>query len=457
MTKTLDKKKWSHFTDKHFLESLVENRENLLLVGPPKTGKSELVRELFDPKSTLRINCLIFDNLVKLTSDICEKITKWKKPENLRPNSTFAQLIQWLILQKELPVFTDNSRVDLNKTTLIFENAHTLLDISYEQCSDFFKVYSRFVEELSNLLDIQTIVISRSEMPLDYFKVCLPYPTNAKLQEFVSHKFDQKWEKLPLDICKPFIAKIKPSFVTTILEFEIIVHDFDSFDLLSNKIFSQLKRAMRGQNKVHLVSQAKLFLKDYPSVQTLLSVFFFNIKAIYYSNKELREMTQNFADADKNIKDYGIFNSISHMQKKMLESMPTVACYILLACYIASSIPQSKDHTVLGICKAKCIGKKSNWQKQIKHKAFSTVRAVSIVEVLMENSSEREMLNEHQLLYHSTEFYMIFDFFERISWIKESGIGQIPKSYKFTCDPSFVSVLIRKLGLDQTEYFFHGN
>lgn len=464
MNKSLDSKKWSHFKDKHFLENLIFNRENILIIGPPKAGKSELIRDLFDPNTAIRINCLIFDNIAKLTADFCEKIIKSRMSKNNKINSTFAHLILWLSSQKEETMTSNVMQNESKLLTVIFENAHTLLDIGYDNCSDFFKVYSRFIEEVNNIIDIQTIIISRSEIPVDYFKICIPYPNYSKLAEFVGQKFDERAEKMPADDLKPKILKMRQSFITTILEFEIIAHDFDSFDLLTEKIFSQVKRGLKesastnSSSKNHqFVSQNDHSIKSINGLENLISVFFFNIKAIYYSNKELREMAINFSDKSVQNQSYTIFNSVSHTNKKMLESMPNVACYIILACYIASIIPQSKDHTVLGIVKGKSGGKKNSWLKNIKSKAFCITRAISIVEILMENSKERENINEHQLIYHSTEFYMIFDFLERIKWIKETGIGQIPKYYKFICDPGFISDLLSKLGLDRSEYFFHGN
>lgn len=456
MVAKLNPKKWSHFKDREFLESLADSRENLLLIGPPKSGKTELIRDLFGFQDTIRINCLIFDNFAKLTADLCEKLSKHRKINVSKPPTTFAHLLLYIAQSKDEA--GDFGLIgDQKAVTVVFENAHILLELSYDSCSDFFKVYSRFVDEISLAVDIHTMIVSKCEMPVEYFKIALPYPNKEKLMEFVSQKYDEKCDKITYQEFGGILRLIRQNFIITVLEFEIIVHDFDSFDLLTSKIFSHLKRDLKGSQRHYLETQAQLSLKNFPCTSTLIKVFFFNIKAIYYSNKELREMAKHFDETDKGQQNYGIFNSIAHMHTKMLESMPIIACYILLGCYIASSIPQSKDHTVLGVCKSKTTNRKEVWQKQLKHKAFSISRAISIVEVLMENSRDRQNINEQAMLYHSTEFYMIFDFFERIGWLKESGVGQIPKYYKFICDPSFISVLIKKLGLEQSEFFFHGN
>ena len=78
MKPIFDPKRWSHFQDRDFLCSLVENYENVLIVGPPKAGKSELIRDMFSNDSTVRINCLGFENFSRLQSELCEKIVKFK-------------------------------------------------------------------------------------------------------------------------------------------------------------------------------------------------------------------------------------------------------------------------------------------------------------------------------------------------------------------------------------------
>jgi hypothetical protein len=88
-------------------------------------------------------------------------------------------------------------------------------------------------------------------------------------------------------------------------------------------------------------------------------------------------------------------------------------------------------------------------------KLFTIARAIWIIEALIQNQSEREPVNDLALEYHSNEFFLCFDFFERLNWIKSVPLSQGVRRFKFTCEQQFVEKLLDKLGFERKEFIVY--
>lgn len=55
----LNGKKWSHFEDRCFYENLLQDGESIAIIGPPRSGKTELVSDTMALIKSIKINCLM--------------------------------------------------------------------------------------------------------------------------------------------------------------------------------------------------------------------------------------------------------------------------------------------------------------------------------------------------------------------------------------------------------------
>ena len=150
-------------------------------------------------------------------------------------------------------------------------------------------------------------------------------------------------------------------------------------------------------------------------------------------------------------KDYDILGG-SLTQMDIMDNLPIIPCYVLLACYMAAFCPKGKDAVILGLIKRSLQDNSTTGAPRGKQGLFELPRAIWIVEALIVNQEMREPVNDLGLVYHSNEFFLSFHFFERLNWVRDLTTSRKPFRYRFTCDHFFVNKVIKKLGFDAREF-----
>lgn len=447
-------KKWSHFEDREFMANLLKQGENILLIGPPKSGKSELVRDLSSSQRILRINCRLYSKLALIRNNVVKKIMEFL---NIISNkiASFSQLINFYLESKN----NDDSeslayRFDTESILIVFENAQNLVSSSIEDTLEFFRNYNTFVRGVSEFVQIQTIVLSTVNIPVEYFKIYLPYPQRAKLKEKIEEVLDRDLSFSNTGDYKKLNDYFRKEFVSHVLGFEILVRDFDSIELITNKLAHFLAADIALSKNLDYESISINKFSDFRKVSCL---FYDNIKNIYCSRHELASRIANMDFGQFGLRsDQEAYVKAGLVQSNLMDNLPVIPSYTLLACYLAATFPTSKDSVILGLCK-RTLRASSAPVAKIKNekKLFSEARAIWIIEALIQNQSEREPVNDLALEYHSNEFFLCFDFFERLNWIKSVPLPHGVRRYKFTCEQQFVEKLLDKLGFERKEFIVY--
>jgi hypothetical protein len=439
--------KWQHFEDREFIVNLMLNKEDINLIGPPRSGKTEVIRDLSQNCAFIKINCFNHCKMLNFRKDVIKKMTSFL---DIKVNLTnFSSFINYIkenkgsgIEVKSLKYFV---RQDIR---IVFENAQHLLTISKEGAIEFFLVFKKFLQEISDFIAVQTIIVSTVFFPVDCFKVYLPFPSIIKIKEKINDVINNslhKKPKYPL-ICKHY----KATLVSAIIGYNTVVADFDSFEIITRQLAYFLEDGMRqSQNKQFDQIDIKHF-SDYHKTTTL---FFSDIKQIYASIYDLKDQIQHINVNDQTVqKDYELLTSGNCPQKDIMNLIPIIPCYALLACYMAANHPDSKDKIILGLIKRSFKANESQSNVKNTSKSFGISRAIWIMEALILNQIEKEKVNDLLWRNHTNEFYLSFNFLEKLNWIKEVSNSATPLKYQFTCDQQFVNKVINRLGFNKDEF-----
>lgn len=98
------------------MSNLVESGESLLLMGPPKSGKTELIRDLMRGASlkVLTINCYLFNNLVCLKNQICRSVSEAINFSTMRTN--YSDILNFCLEAKSKSNYSE-------RLVIVFENS----------------------------------------------------------------------------------------------------------------------------------------------------------------------------------------------------------------------------------------------------------------------------------------------------------------------------------------------
>ena len=455
MPTKLCSEKWSHFLKREVMESFIENGENLMIVGPPKSGKSELVREVCQDRKYIRVNCILYNKPSNLRNQVVKEIVRFFQ---IQPTTitTYPTLLNYFLDSK---LRKSEGLVDLFEFTveplyIIFENTQYIWMNSSDGLLDFFKGYQNFVQELEHYVVVRSIVISTSAFQTPYFKFFLPYPDDAKVERFIKQKVENLLGQGTRE--DELIRGMSASLITLIRSFNLIIKDFDSFELITEKLMHFLRQDLRRTKdpKAHLLN-----LKHFHHCNSAYRLFFGNLNYMYMPVKELEALIDDpqFRPGAEALTYENEKSNFGYSNSNIMEHLPIVPSYVLLACFMAAYFPPSKDSVILGLLKKTAVNargsRKQEMEEKTEKKAFFFDRVVWIVEAISNTQNELRPINELQINYHSNEFYLCFNFFEKIKWIKEVTVSQgNPKKYKFTCDVHFVEKLITKLGFDKNEF-----
>ena len=447
-------KKWSHFEDREFMVNLMKQGENILMVGPPKSGKTELVRDLSSSQSVLRINCRLYSKLALIRNHVVKRIMGFLNIVSNKIGS-FSQLINFYLESKNND---DNEslalRFDTENILIVFENAQSFVSASIEDTIEFFCNYNTFVRGVSEFVQIQTIVLSTVSIPIEYFKIYLPYPHRSKLKEKIDEVLDRDLVFSSNGDYKKLNDYFRKEFVSHVLGFEILVRDFESIELITNKLAYFLAADIAISKNLDYES---ISINKFSDFRKVSCIFYDSIKNIFCSRQELASRIANM-DAGQSAfrSDQELYAKAGLFQSNLMDNLPVIPSYTLLACYLAATFPTSKDAVILGLCK-RTLRASSAPTPRLKNekKLFSQARAIWIIEALIQNQSEKEHVNDLALEYHSNELFLCFDFFERLNWIKSVPLPHGVRRYKFTCEQQFVEKLLDKLGFERKEFIVY--
>jgi len=443
-------RKWAHFEDSEYMLNLLRNGQDLLLIGPPRTGKSELIADLSGSVEFLRINCFTCSKITSLRKLFFESLSR--EFGLSKPIITFSGFLKHAAEIKMKNSSKNDLRAYIIKPIIVvFENAQNLMQISVEETIEFFKVYERFVSEMSHLTLIQTILVSTTELPVKYFKVYLPYAPTVKLRERISEVVTAKTTGHLQE--HVFNQHFKLKFVNVVIGFEIIAKDFDSIELVTAKLLHFLLADLCGQSHSNIGS---VDLKNFHTFPKVNNLFADDIKNIYLSIKEIKLVVEKLSPqiSESAQAGYDYSSASNFYRKEIMQNLPIIPSYILLACYLAQNNGKSKDAVILGLVKRTNARKKQSIiEKAGPKKSFSISRVIWIVEALINNQRNSEAANDLNLVFHSNEFYLTFNFFERLNWLKQDQKKHmVPKHYQLTCDQHFIDMVIRRLGFNRKEF-----
>lgn len=443
-------KKWSHFEDRDYMLNLLGNERNILLTGPPRSGKSELIKDLSESIEFLRINCFTCSKIQSLRKLFFENLSReFGLPKII---NTFSGFLKHAAdIKKEHSSKNDLRAYIVRPIIVVFENAQNLLHISVEETIEFFKIYERFVSEMSFLTKIQTIVVSTTELPIKYFKVYLPYANITKFRDRVNEIITLTTKGNLVEHI--FNKYFKIAFINEVIGFEIFAKDLDTIELITSKLLAFLLIDLKDQKSVN-IEQTKL--KDFFQFPKVQKLFIDDVSNIYCSIKEISEIIEvmNTQKDNNEQKGYEESNISSLCHKEIMQKLPIIPSYVLLACYLAQNYGKSKDAIILGLVKRTNANKKqAAIEKTNPKRSFPISRVIWIIEAFINNQRDAESVNDLDLVFHSNEFYLTFNFFERLNWLKQDEKkGYVPKHYQLTCDQHFIDMVIKRLGFNRKEF-----
>ncbi len=443
-------KKWSHFEDADYMLNLLRQEQDVLLIGPPRSGKSEVITDLCRFNDMVKINCFSCSKFQTLRKQFFESLSR--EFGFVKPVITFSNFLRHAAeIKKEHSVKNDLRAYIIKPITVVFENAQNLLRISNEETIEFFSVYERFVSEISVVTKIQTIVVSTTEMPLKYYKVYLPYPSTTKHRERITDIVeamvrDHRMKSIFNDF-------FKTVFINKMLGYEIMVKDFDSIELVTTKLLHFLLNDMQQARSEFI---EKISLDSFRQYSRVNWLFCDDINHVYSSINDLNEMIDDMPELD-HLKAQANYqnNSVTGIyQREIMQNLPIIPSYILLACYLAHNYGKTKDAIILGLVKRTHARKtQATIEKVGPKKSFPISRVIWIVEALINNQRDTENVNDLNLVFHSNEFYLTFSFFERLNWLKQDDRkNKVPKHYQFTCDQQFVDMVIKRLEFKGSDF-----
>lgn len=454
-------KKWKHLKEFKYIKTLINHNQDIFLLGPSKSGKTELIKDLTkkNKKSIIKINCLMFSSMTKIRSKIVHEIYKFaaasEKKELLKNYRTFIQLENYL----------KNSELSLPNLNLILiiENAESLY--KYSKNAEIKKFFEKNRLHFKNIvsggddINVQTIILSTLKIPIinfSFFQFGLYFPDEESIFEHNLEYLEKKLEKDGNLKMKNFLDKdiLKNEFLSDVNCFNIFIRDFWSFEILIDKLYFIIQMII-NQSKVHENLQSLSKLTKYSNLKKLIQKDF---SFAFEQNNELINITENLGKKENNIFEKTIIDF--NPENDLINDLPFLPKVLLLAFGLATENPKTHDHTIFIKInehkkQKKNFTRKKNYRK--KNLNVNLSRVIAITEIFLERKKDDIKTLDFSRIYHSTEFFLNIDFLEKIKLIKFINIKNNELYYKYLGNMELIEKLLDSLGQKKSEFLLNNN
>lgn len=443
--------KWSYLPNYNLVKNYIDMGLDFALIGPSKSGKSELIRDLVRGNDhAFIVSCLRNTEPRKLEETVSQHLYKVIVNESTLKSLTFSKILEKLYQY-------EGQKVVSKKVIIILENVESLLISKNRHFYHFYDHFKNFLKEavwLKILPQIQIIIISRIDVSLETLKVPMTMPTAAYLQNYVKNCFHQHLSRVTDDIMAKKVHAIESSFVAHTMSFDVARRDFEIYDILVTVLFREL---LKGLSKAHMNNQ----VKDADSIlnfKNSLKLLNSNIETAYLPNHEFTaQVNAAIAVGNDEIQRLELecqWEARDRDLEQSLKSIPETAAILLIAFYIENVYNVTDVDSILG--KKRAVNKRRqlnrtsglrmfrNLEKTTHNKAkrVEMDRVVTTAKYIMKNISEELQTPEKKVEYCSLNMALNFDFLVKRHWVSRLIERNGKVYYNFLADERTIKVLV---------------
>ena len=448
------KTKWKHFEYATMLENYIFARNDFALIGPSKSGKTEIVRDMTSKyKHVFVISCLRNIDLKTLEKAVAMKLYHLFKPEGKLANPNFNTIMEIL--------FEMNDRkFPTHRLIFIFENVENILMSKNNKFYSFYELYEDFVkdvQELTSEITFQTIVVSRMDVCLELFKFPMIFPSSTDLEGFIIKRFEHYIKTVKCEMLRKRIENERSSFSMQVLSFDVVRRDFEIYDILVNILFRKMVEGFSRARKIQDEYFELAYLPDFRNSMLLLNI---NIENAYLSKEEFDSKVETLMDTKNDqierMKKENELENRNQDLEKTLSIIPETAGILLIAFYIEDTYDSSFVENILDKVKVSNkrtkVGqtyggsKKTGVNKKTKtvKKKIEMNRVLETSRRLMKNINNFLLTPEKDVTYCSLRMAINFDFLIARGWIRKISEKNSKIFYNFTCDEKTIKILIEQ-------------
>ena len=433
---------WAHFEDGECFCALLESGADVLLVGHPGAGKRKLIDDIKLDQG-ITIECAILQSSSGVQQELLRHLHQLVPDAGPKacPRSFEAAIRHYGM--DSMAAARPRPPPHRKRIPVIFYNADRYFRHNASDFRTFFANYLSFAHTaLYSSFALQTVVLSRTDLPLPFPRCLLTYPTDGQLQQFTSQRAGHLYHTMPGR--PPQLQPRFSQFVTRCIAFELFFKNFDAMDLVVSKLLKMLKKSYKvSGSDAHELSQQLFFVN-------CVELFTQNPRRIYSPMSELLAIVQTISP------NAGLRESVERAQLELQDlhtdscnDLPVIARYALLAIRLCQLNTAKGDLSLVQSCrkssKAKGAPVTKSWQLSRPARHARSWRVWNVMEMLFTAAGKDRVLERYRN-FHSAEFYLVFDFLERVGLIAINGTSKFERSYSLTCDVELVRRISQELG-----------
>ena len=440
MSLTLSEADWGYFQDRDFFTNLIATNSDVLIIGSARSGKNKLLRDL-GINSGVNINCCVLKVLTAVQHELFFLLQKKLMGVTKRNVSSFEGLLR----------LAPHASVT-NKIYVVFRNADVFFLNSPRDFETFFENYRSFVNEMyHNFVDLQTIVLSRTDLDLPFFKIHLPYPSEEKMNSFIFNRMQQTLaENKTKTSNKNIEAQLQINFKDALLcmkGFDIMVKDFDYTEMYHRKLFGVLEMCyLENRNGNFEVNDQIIFINA-------RKLFYQNPKAIFYKKSKIFKHASSFSVNDTQESKFRAMSSEMDSAALSFISLPFISKCFLIAIFICQSYKASDDEALMGNLKTartRASSRKVQPIEQVrtKNKYVKLWRVINMTEMIMKHASigDIKCMIENSKVFHTNEFYLCLNLLERLGLVETIAQTKFDKNLRLNCSLMVLELIKNDLG-----------
>lgn len=445
-------KKWSYLPTYLLIKNYIYAGHDFALIGPSKTGKSELLRDLTrDNERVCIVSCLRNSEPRRLEENVAVHLLRSLNLDEPVKNPSFIRLLEHLYIYQGQVLVSD-------PIVLMLENVESVLMTRNRQFYYFFDQLMNFVKELREVIThvkIQIIIVSRIDVSLEVIKVPMPLPSSEWLRQHVVQRYRRRVETIENKDVRQQCEALEPSFIANLMSFDVTRRDFEIYDILVTVLLREMMKGIKNA-RVSELRDADTIADFKNSLKVLNS----NIETAYMPADQFRERVNaaisvgtEKIDQIKMEMEWEVRN---RDLEKTLNKLPETAAILLIAFYIQSHYMHKEVGEVLGTVKRSNRRKMkagmampdSNRLRVIESKKHQRKRRIEMDRVIMtakqvmKNISEYIKTPEKRVEYCSLNMALNFDFLENRGWISKLIERNGKVYYHFLGDEKTIKVLL---------------
>lgn len=391
--------------------SLLAAGADVLLVGGPSSGKRTMLSACGVTNSFV-VNCALFKTVQSVQRDLLFHLTESYFPDQRSsPPRTFAAMI-------ELVEFACDSLPDI---CVVFRDCEQFFAKATREFHTFFQRHDSFMDALhARGLRVQTVVMSKKDLPLPYLKCRLPYPTTTAVKARLSRFFEDKLSRRDdASVLRPIITRL----VGRCAAFGIVFGTFDAFQQVAAKLLHACALDfVNGCEDPLRADSNSIFLR----CESLLYRY---PRLAFESKRRLLTLMGSEKVSSPVTPPFGL--------------SPICGC-LLLAMHACTRIRPSRDLAVMGEMKSGYNGR-GGLLNDRPMRSVRLWRVLSMAQLVMKMASEHTGL-EFRRLFHSNEFFSCLNFLVEAGLVEAFGRTRFDKGFRLRCEGVVITAVAQSLG-----------